>query len=74
MHNERAILELKIKGEYEIQYKPFSNDYLDVIRNLDNVDVFENKEFKKINANTSIALYAIFCILILVIIIIVYIN
>ena len=74
MHNEKAILELKIKGEYEIQYKPFSNDYLDVIRNLDNVDVFENKEFKQINANTSIALYATFCIIILAIIIISYIN
>lgn len=58
--NGEAMIELKIKGETEIQYKPFTDKYLEVVKKLERVNIYENKKIKIVNYNKIIAMYSIF--------------
>lgn len=58
-NNGESIIELKTKGQPNIQYKPLSNKYLDIVKKFDKVNIVENKKPKNTNYNKALAMYAI---------------
>ncbi|MBY0755005.1 hypothetical protein K5V21_05995 [Clostridium sardiniense] len=72
-HNENPIIELKIKGHSKIQYTPLSTKYLDVLKNINKVNIYENQKPKVINTDNLLFSYSIVAVLLLVSIIILYI-
>ncbi|GAA0085694.1 hypothetical protein UT300007_21330 [Clostridium sp. CTA-7] len=64
---------MKVKGVETIQYKPFSNEYLSIIKKIDIVNIFENKKPKNMKNSKSVLPYVKGGVLIFVTLIIVYI-
>lgn len=58
-NNGESMIELKTKGQQEIQYKPLSDKYLDIVKKFNKVNIVENKKPKNTNYNKVVAMCAI---------------
>lgn len=72
-YNKNPIIELKIKGQSKIQYTPLSPKYLDVLKNINKVTIYENPKSKIISSDNLLFSYSIVAVLLLISVIILYI-
>ncbi|MGL5380193.1 hypothetical protein [Clostridium sp.] len=55
----KSTIQLKIKRESEIKYKPYSNNYLDIVEEIKSTVIIENKEPRGMNKDKRVIKYAV---------------